>query len=126
MKLLDENTALKIENAELKGFIRGKVDTIENDVNNLYQENCKESYDKGKNPGNEFFKVNNGVNTKQEVIIRDGPEIRSPRVKDSISMERQKSYRDPNQDNGISAKFLPGAQRESNNQGWSFTKKKRF
>ena len=32
MKLLDENTALKIENAELKGFIRGKVDTIENDV----------------------------------------------------------------------------------------------
>ena len=41
-------------------------------------------------------------------------------------MERQKSYRDPNQDNGTSAKFRPGAQQESNNQGWSFTKKKRF
>eukprot|EP00112_Aurelia_sp_Birch-Aquarium-sp1_P011987 Seg2516.3 transcript_id=Seg2516.3/GoldUCD/mRNA.D3Y31 product="hypothetical protein" protein_id=Seg2516.3/GoldUCD/D3Y31 len=32
MKLVDENIALKIENAELKGFIRGKVDTIENEV----------------------------------------------------------------------------------------------
>ena len=38
MKLLDENTVLKIENAELKGFIRGKV---ENDIKNLYQENSK-------------------------------------------------------------------------------------
>ena len=56
MKLLDENTALKIENAELKGFIRGKLDTIENDVKNSYQENSKKSYEKGKNPGNEFFK----------------------------------------------------------------------
>ena len=60
------------------------------------------------------------------MIIRDGPEIRSSRVKDSISMERQKSYPDPNQDDGTSAKFRPGAQRESNSQGWSSTKKERF
>ena len=31
--------ALKLENAELKGFIRGKVSTIENNVKNLYHEN---------------------------------------------------------------------------------------
>ena len=126
MKLLDENTALKIENAELKGFIRGKVDTIENDVKNLYQENSNKNNEKGKGPGNEFIKVNYREKTKQEVNIRDGAAIRSPKVKDTTSMEREKSYPDSNQDNGISVKFRPRAQRELDCQGWSFTKKKRF
>ena len=35
MRLLDEKSTLKIENAELKDFIRGKVDTMENDIKNL-------------------------------------------------------------------------------------------
>ena len=63
MKLLDENTALKIENAELKGFIRGKIDTIENNVKNLYQENSKKS------SGNDLLKENSGEKAKQEVSI---------------------------------------------------------
>ena len=42
-KFVDENMALKLENAELKGFIRGKVSTIENNVKNLYQENEEKS-----------------------------------------------------------------------------------
>ena len=41
-------------------------------------------------------------------------------------MEREKSYPDPNQDNGISVKFRPRAQRELDCQGWSFSKEKRF